>query len=50
MTNHFKKEPNIITINFERAYQNSHALEQKKTFFKGFNLNKTILKFVLNDI
>ena len=44
------QEPNIITINFERAYQNSHALEEKKTFLKGCNLNKAILKFVLNDI
>ena len=36
-----------MTINFERAYENSHALELKKTFLKGFYLNQTILKFVL---
>ena len=31
-TNKFKKEPNIVTKNFERGYQNSHTLEQKKSF------------------
>ena len=30
---------NIIIINFERAYQNSHTLEQKKSLLKGINLN-----------